>query len=246
MITLAFDTSTLDAAVGWIRTAPATAGDPRPEVGAFSESTSPASPGHAETLIGRVSAALEAGGLAVGDLGLVVFGRGPGTFTGLRLGLATAKGIAVGADVPVVGVSSLEALARSVGGTGRVAALIDARRGELFHCAYEVELADGWPEVRALAEERVAPAAQAIDELRRLVGDSAAAVVGNGVSPYRDQVEAAFTAESGLPGHGIAAPSALWMARVGLETYLKRGGDDPAAVEPRYIREPDARLPSPR
>ncbi|MEK7705097.1 MAG: tRNA (adenosine(37)-N6)-threonylcarbamoyltransferase complex dimerization subunit type 1 TsaB [Myxococcota bacterium] len=90
-----------------------------------------------EALSTRLASSLEETGLALGTLRAVVVGNGPGSFTGLRVGLSLAKGLALGADVPLVGVSSLATLALSAG-PGRVVALRDARRGEVFAGAYEV------------------------------------------------------------------------------------------------------------
>ena len=111
MITLALDTSTLFGSVAWVRTGGGDPSSPRPPVEGYADTAARARPGHAETLIARIDETLGAGGLCLDDVDLVVYGRGPGTFTGLRLGLATAKGITLGRGVPLVGVSSLAALA---------------------------------------------------------------------------------------------------------------------------------------
>lgn len=93
---------------------------------------------HSETLLPMVEAALSATGIAIGDLGLLAVGAGPGSFTGLRIGMALAKGLALPTGLPCAGVSSLEALARGVflpDGAAVVAAS-DARRGEVYYAAF--------------------------------------------------------------------------------------------------------------
>ncbi|MDR1164541.1 MAG: tRNA (adenosine(37)-N6)-threonylcarbamoyltransferase complex dimerization subunit type 1 TsaB [Deltaproteobacteria bacterium] len=90
-------------------------------------------------------------GLAPRDLGLIAAGRGPGSFTGLRIGLAFAKGLALGSAVPLVGVSSLIAIARAAPAAGAeaprlVAPVIDARRGEFFTALYGLPPGDCRPE----------------------------------------------------------------------------------------------------
>jgi len=102
-----------------------------------------------ESLAAAIAAARDAAELELSALKAIVVGLGPGSFTGLRVGLATAKGLAFGAGVPVYGVSSLAVLAASCG-PGLVAPILDARLGEVFGALYEVA-DDGT--VRALVED---------------------------------------------------------------------------------------------
>lgn len=237
MLVLAFDTSTLVGSVGWIA-APREA--PVRRVEGFAESAAPAVPGHAETLIERIETLLAAGGHAIADVELVVYGRGPGTFTGLRIGLGTAKGLALARDVPMIGLSSLECLALSAGVDGLVAPVIDARRGEIFTAVFEVTHDAGRPAARPVAEERVIEPADFAQMIEPTRTGGPALLVGNGAERYRTEL-----ARLGEVGPARAsAVSAYWMAIVGLERFIDRGGDDPRTVEPVYLREPDARLPS--
>ncbi len=90
--------------------------------------------GHAERLAPLVSEALTATAFRVADLTKVIVTIGPGSFTGVRLGLAFARGLAIGRDLPVIGISTLQALAVShpVEGQGKKIVLIDARRGQVY------------------------------------------------------------------------------------------------------------------
>lgn len=81
-------------------------------------------------------------GLTVRNVGAVAFGAGPGSFTGLRIACGVAQGIAFGAGLPVVGVSTLLAIAEAAE-ADRVVCCLDARMGEVYHAAYE-KLAGGW------------------------------------------------------------------------------------------------------
>jgi len=237
MLVLAYDTSTPISSVGWVE---ADAGGPRPVAGRFASFVAPAVPGHAETLLDRIGAALATGGHALADVGLIVYGRGPGTFTGLRIGLATAKGLALASGVPILGVSSLESLALSCDGEGLALPLIDARRGELYAALYETRRDDGWPSARLVAAEQVVRP----DGVARLIGD------GAGAGPVRLLGNGALRYSGALAGLGpvlppsAAAPDPFWTALVGLERYLARGADDPETAEPSYLREPDAKLPA--
>ncbi|KQX38575.1 hypothetical protein ASD04_07860 [Devosia sp. Root436] len=86
--------------------------------------------GHAELIFERIASLLDRNGIGYADLGRVVTTTGPGSFTGLRIGLSAARGIGLARDIPVVGVSSLVALSLAVEGPSTV--LLDARRGEAY------------------------------------------------------------------------------------------------------------------
>lgn len=174
--------------------------------------------GHAERLAGFArDAVAEAGGgfEALDRIGVTV---GPGSFTGLRVGLAFAQGLGAALDRPVVGISTLQALAASapVGPTGAVAAVIDARRGEVYLQRFE----DGAP---AGAAE-----ALSLDDARARLADHRWVLVGSGAGVlFPDRPSLAVD----------PAPEALAVLTVSL---------DPAAHPPRplYLRGPDATPPT--
>ena len=117
---------------------------------------------HAATLLPLVEACLAEAGLALADLDVVAFGRGPGSFTGLRIATSVAQGIAFGADLPVVPVSNLAAAAAAalrLRGWRRVLVALDARMDEVYAAAYELG-ADGLPALVG-EEALLAPAALA-------------------------------------------------------------------------------------
>lgn len=117
---------------------------------------------HAELLLPAVREVLAESGLALADLDAIAFGRGPGSFTSLRIGIGVVQGLAWGADIGVVPVSSLAALARGAArrhgckGGARVVTAMDARMGEVFHAKFEVS--DGG-DVKVIGGEHVAPPA---------------------------------------------------------------------------------------
>jgi tRNA threonylcarbamoyladenosine biosynthesis protein TsaB len=174
-------------------------------------------PRHAQTLLPLLEQAVE-------DWGVVerlCVGVGPGGFTGLRLGIATARALSQALELPVVPVSSLDALAAPHPGV--VAALIDARRGELFAAVYE----DGQ---RTREPVAIDPATLA-QELA-----PGTLTVGDGAVRFREELERAGMAvpADGSDDHRV---SALMVCRLG----LGREPVDRDALLPDYRREPDAK-----
>ena len=213
---LAFDTATSATAVAL-----------HTEAGAIERRHDPAAgerPGHAAQLLPLAASLLEDAGLTFGDLDRIAVGVGPGTFTGLRIGIATARALAQGADAELVGVSTLRALAAAVDAGGRVLAVLDARRGEAFAAAY-----DGPREVAA-------PVALAPAMLADLVTPGCPAV-GDGAVRFRDVLEpsGARVPEDGSPLHRV---SALALAGLGLEAPPPGR----RSVVPEYLRLPDAEI----
>ena len=94
---------------------------------------------HSETLLPMADAALKACGLTCADIGLYAVTAGPGSFTGLRIGLAAVKGMALPRQTPCAGVSTLAALAYGMAGAGTVVGALDARRGQVYWAGFDLE-----------------------------------------------------------------------------------------------------------
>ncbi len=97
---------------------------------------------HSELLLEFLDSLLREAGVKIAQLDGIAFGMGPGSFTGVRIACGVAQGLALGADLPVVGVCTLQALAQA-SGHDKVIAALDARMGEIYHAAYE-KRAGGW------------------------------------------------------------------------------------------------------
>lgn len=181
-------------------------------------------PGHASELMPAVREVMERAGVRFSDLDAIAVGLGPGTFTGLRIGVATARALAKSAGLPVRGVSSLAALAEPLGERYRLP-LIDAKRGEVYGALYEGD-SPVWEPFVAAPDELVQ---------RLATAPATPLAAGDGSLRFRDQLEAAGVtvapAESGL--HVV---SALSLCRVAL------GVPDasPEQTLPDYLRAPDA------
>jgi tRNA threonylcarbamoyladenosine biosynthesis protein TsaB len=204
------------------------------------------SPRHAETLQPLLERALQQAAVDWGDVERICVGVGPGGFTGLRLGVATARALAQGRDVTLAGVSSLEALARGVEMVSRqdleapghpdlhgpVLAVIDARRGEVFAAAYRHH--------RCTLQPIAITPGDLADRLavRREWGRTAMLAVGDGAVRFRPELERAGVA---VPADGSRAHrvSALMVCRLG---RLREPADRDTLL-PDYRREPDATPP---
>jgi tRNA threonylcarbamoyladenosine biosynthesis protein TsaB len=200
-------------------------------------------PRHAERLQPLLEQALEQAQVTWEDVARICVGTGPGGFTGLRLGISTARALSQGHDLPIVGISSLEALARGIElvGTkelelpgdpdlhGPVLAVIDARRGEVFASAYRHHRTTMEPIAITPAglAERVAG--------RREWGRSPMLGIGDGAVRFRAELERAGVA---VPADSSRAHrvSALMICRLG----RAREPVDRDALLPDYRREPDA------
>jgi tRNA threonylcarbamoyladenosine biosynthesis protein TsaB len=181
---------------------------------------------HSESLLALVDETLRAAGLRAAELDAFACGAGPGSFTGLRIGLATVKGICFALGRPLVMVSSLAALAARAP-DGEVAAVLDAHKDEVYAGRFTVER--GLP--RAAGEERVlAPRALAAEL------PPGARLVGDGALRYREL----FAACAILDEDGAPRPDDL--ARLALEKFSRGELADLASAAPRYIRPSEAEL----
>ena len=190
----------------------------------LASASEPMERGHQERLAPMAAEVMARAGLAFGELSRIAVTIGPGSFTGLRVGLAFAKGLRLAWGAPLVGIGTLAALAETVVNDGPVAALIDARRGHVYVQAFDAG--------RALTEPSVLPLAEAAAMLSGLA-DWPFPVAGPGAGLIERMAGAARIAE-------IAAPSL---------DALTRLADRAASAEhvgPLYLRPPDARPPNAR
>ncbi len=206
-----------------------------------------AHPGHATRLLAMAHELLAAADVSWRQVDRIAVGVGPGTFTGLRVGVATARGLAQSLSAELVGVSSLRALAAGAlaheppaterSAPAMVLAVIDARRGEVFAGAYE----SGEDEPRELTPAR-AVAPEALAEVLAKAGDARGLrgqwlAVGDGAVRFRAQLERAGVAvpEDASPLHRVSAA-------VVCELAVRAPAASPQALTPDYRRPPDAEL----
>lgn len=190
---------------------------------------------HAESLTPSIQFVCEQARVELSDLGALAVDVGPGLFTGLRVGVATAKALAQALRVPVIPISSLDLLAFPARFTDRViAAVIDARRGEVFSALYRT-VPGG---VQRISEPRVGTAEQLRAELQAL-GDDVLAV-GDGALRYAEDLGELTTVE--VCTHGIAHPSARDLVLLAHDRALREEWVPAWEVAPTYLRKPDAEI----
>jgi tRNA threonylcarbamoyladenosine biosynthesis protein TsaB len=189
---------------------------------------------HSEALLALIAEVLESAKLGPRDLDGIICGAGPGSFTGLRIGMATAKGLCWALGRPLVLVSSLQTLAARAPEGARVCAVIDAYKCEVYAGRFIVDR--GVP--RPISDEvAIAPAQLAIE----LAPEVPLVLVGDGALRYRDQLLSPTLTL--LDDDGSPRPGDL--ARLGQQRFAKGELADLAAAAPRYIRPSEAELNRP-
>ena len=189
---------------------------------------------HAERLLGQIDEVLGRGGIPVRALDAVAVSIGPGSFTGLRIGLSVAKGLAYAASLSVIGVPTLEALARHAAAADPAAkeefvlAALDARRDEVYCQLFwraQDDLTPAWD-----------AAAMTVGELRELIADRDVLVAGNAVRKVIGTERTYLPRAREASAHASRC-SAAAVAALGTRMFRAGMKHDPAALEPLYIKE---------
>lgn len=179
---------------------------------------------HSQVILPLIDELLAEAGLGLRELDCVAFGAGPGGFTGLRLGCAVAQGLALAADLPVVAVGSLEALALGCG-KEKVYACVDARMSEVYCAAYRGN------ESECVMQPLVAPP----DSVPAPPGTDWHGA-GSGFAAYAAKLERRLAGVLAAID-AAALPSAAAVARIGWRRFQRGEGVDAALAAPLYVRD---------
>jgi tRNA threonylcarbamoyladenosine biosynthesis protein TsaB len=179
---------------------------------------------HGSRLPGDLMALLAASGLTIRDIDAFAVATGPGSFTGLRIGIATMQGLAFATGKPLAGVSAFDALA-AIAGAPRVATWVDAWRGEVYAALYEN------------GREIEPPVVARPDDLLESLEGQPTLFIGDGASTFR----ALITQTLGANGR-IAEPAAPLLAGAVAQLASTETMLPPHAIRPVYVRRPDAEL----
>ncbi len=190
---------------------------------------------HAEILAPAIQFTCQHTRIELSEVSCVAVDVGPGLFTGLRVGIATAKATAMALRVPMIGLSSLDLLAFPVRWSNRlIVPVIDAKRGEVFWATYR-QVNGG---VQRMGEYRVGTADQLAAEL--LAANEATLLVGDGALRYADAFKDLENAEFGTIGH--AYPTASALVELAQPKALREEFVQPFELEPMYLRKSDAEV----
>jgi tRNA threonylcarbamoyladenosine biosynthesis protein TsaB len=187
---------------------------------------------HAKVVMAAVEAVLDLCALRLDQIDLIAVTRGPGSFTGLRIGVATAKGMAMAVQKPLVSVSCLATLAtQCVADTPLVCSMMDARRGQVYGCLY-ARTAEG---MVPQGKEQVGVVEDLADQIR-----TPCSFIGSGAVLYADRLQGRLQAPFTLaaPLSHVIQPAVV--ARLGQLQWQLGATEDLAGFAPVYLRKSDA------
>ena len=220
---LSVDTSTATCSVGLVN------GDRL-----LAESVDSSGQTHARHLMGMIHGILTVSGVSMGEIDGFAVVTGPGTFTGLRIGISTIKGLAFALSRPVAGVTSLAALAAQAASTTRlVCPVMDARRSEVYYGLYGFEQG----ELRQIGQHRVAPPSELVKRV-----SEPCHFIGHGARLYREMLGAALGPLAQFSETSRDTIQSQTIARLVLKQLQENEAPDLQAVSPYYIRRSDAEV----
>jgi tRNA threonylcarbamoyladenosine biosynthesis protein TsaB len=200
---------------------------------------------HAERLPRDLFELLENCGVGSGDVDLFAVAAGPGSFTGLRVGIATMQGLAFVHRRPIAPISALEALAHiasadDAGAGARVAAWMDAHRRDVFSALYQVASGPPFHRGRLIEVEgpQVGDPGATLERWDGVVRDGSVTFIGDAVVKWGDAIRSRYP-EAQLIAHPLLAGA---IGRIAAARAEAGGSMDPAAVRPLYVRRPDAEI----
>ena len=193
---------------------------------------------HSRRLLPLIKFLFKEMGIEFSDLSLVSVSQGPGSFTGLRIGMSVAKGLAFGLNIPIIGVPTLDALAHLVTGCPGdfVCPVVDARKNQFYCGLYKIE--------NHLNHKRITDyAALSAKAIAEKLKNKKVWLIGSGVELLLEQMESLENTEIKQPSNVInrALPSAV--GYLGYKTFKDQGkGHDLSLIKPLYVRPSDAEL----
>jgi tRNA threonylcarbamoyladenosine biosynthesis protein TsaB len=185
---------------------------------------------HAASLLPSLDELLQSCGRRLEEVETIALSIGPGSFTGLRVGLATALGLCFGTERRIVPVPTLAALSLHAGPAPRIAPLLDARRGQVYAGTYG-------PDAAPLEEDRLVEPRPWLETLRGL---GPVHFLGSGAVLYAESIRAALGEEARILPPELGLPRSATVARLGARLARERAAIPPEDVRLRYLRRSDA------
>ncbi len=201
---------------------------------ACAELTTVNSQTHTKHLMSMIDTVCDMSGVKIADMDGFAVTIGPGSFTGLRIGISTVKGLAWSLNKPVVGISSLDALAwQCIPAPYPVCTMLDARKQEVYYSRYCFQ--DG--ELKKDRSEQVIAPAEAINDIRE-----PCLFIGNGANLYKEEILEKLGELAHFAGWNQDIIRASSVAGLSFERFVHHQTDDVALLVPHYIRKSDAEL----
>ena len=224
MIVLGIDTSTQIGSIGIIE-------NDNP----ISELTLNVNVTHSERLLESIDFVLKNSGLELSKVDLLAYSKGPGSFTGLRIGLATIKGLAFASEKKIVGVSSLLVLAMNARYANYpVCPMIDARKSEVYSATFEFG-AKG--KIKILQKEKTLPPEEVLEGTKKKT-----LFFGTGARLYSEVIKKRLKDKAIIAPAEFDFPHGISVAMLGLEMYKKGKFDDLDSAIPNYLRKSEAEI----
>jgi len=190
---------------------------------------------HSQTLLPMVKTVLDMLGLSVSDMDYIAVSNGPGSFTGLRICAATAKGLGLATKKPMVGVKTLEGLAYNFEGTDcLVCPMMDARRSQVYTGIYAFSEKEGEFVLEVIEDQQAVPVEEILEKVNRL--GRKVVFLGDGVPVYKEKIASSVTVPYVLAPAGHDLQSAASLSRAAF-AYIKAGKIVSATeLVPEYLR----------
>ena len=193
---------------------------------------------HSERLLATIDHLLAAASWRLPDLAVLAVAIGPGSFTGLRIGVSTMKGLAFATGTPLVGIPTLDALAWGLPyAVCAVCAILDAKKGEVYAAVYRTD--EG--RLERLSDYRALPP-EALAEALAAEGHGPIIFAGDGIGAYAAVFRRVLGSRARFAPANQRLPSAVPVAELGGEAFVRGEVADPASLVPLYIRRSEAEL----
>ena len=229
---LGVDTSTSTASIAIVENGQIVAEDFYPRESRVGRSGSIAN--HSEIILPLVDSVLKRAGIGLPDVAGIAVSVGPGSFTGIRIGLSTVKGLAYGTEIPAFGISTLQAIAARVTNfEGVVCSLLDARKKEAYSALFRKDA----NRCERLSEDEIVPIPDLLERLRR-IGEPCL-FIGDGVTVYRALIEQLPDLEVHIAEEASMTSVAASLARLSQSQFLDNKAASVADLVPVYLRRPE-------
>ena len=233
---LGIDTATPVASVALVENAKVLAEQIYPEPDDSGSSLNYPKKNHAEIIVPLIDSVLARAKVSWRDLAAVAVSIGPGSFTGVRIGLSTVKGLLFGWDLPVVGISTLQAYAADIPGSEElICSMLDARKKEVYMALFRRR----GEAIERMTEDRVMPIAVAIRKISECAQNTPCLLTGAGAEVYAAEFQSALGRVVRIE-HERAHSTATAVARLGEQRIACAEADDLAGLLPAYVRQSEA------